>query len=100
MHGSGLYFMSLQDMFPGQKRTPPSAKTSESSIESASSTKNIGTGKRETEIAFASKDMPANEVAKNGIYCKMLPWKKSTQLWQQHRKAGKQIAVKNKLVDE
>ena len=46
MHVSGLYFMSLQYVFAGQKRTPHLANTSESSIESAGSTKNIGTGKR------------------------------------------------------
>ena len=71
MHRSGLYFISLQDMFPGQKRTPHIAKTSESSIESAGSTKNVGTGKRKL-IAFASKDMPANEVQKKWYLLQML----------------------------
>ena len=52
MHRSGLYFISLQDMFPGQKRTPHTAKTSKSSIESASSAKNAGTGKRKIINSF------------------------------------------------
>ena len=46
MYGSGLYFISLQDIFPEQKRTAHTAKTCETSIESACSTNNVGTGKR------------------------------------------------------
>ena len=105
MHGSGLYCISLQDMFPGQKRTPHTAKTSESLIESASS-KNLLVAQKMLEqasgnlkIAFASKDMLTNKVAKNGIYCKCY-FEKSQLNYAAASESWKTNRCKNELVDE